>query len=152
MNIDEILNDFIEVCKISGIPLTRKDITIESLSKGQKHQPTPLPKGQVAVYVFLFQDQCLKVGKVGPRSNARYQNQHYSPKSSNSNLAKSIINDPTFNFYNRELEIGIWIKKNTTRLDFLMSAEIGMLARNLLEIFLQCRLRPRYEGYNSQNN
>ena len=35
-----------------------------------------------------------KVGRVGPNSNARFQSQHYSPASTRSNLASSILGYP----------------------------------------------------------
>ena len=106
----------------------------------------------MAVYEFLWRDVCLKVGKVGPNSQARYTSQHYSPSSSNSNLAKSIVSaradlgvpDIT------ESNVGAWIKSNVDRVNFLLDAEWGIPVLTLLESFLQCRLRPRFEGLESQ--
>ena len=47
----------------------------------------------MAVYVFSEKSQVLKVGKVGPNSQARYTSQHYNPKSARSTLAKSLLKE-----------------------------------------------------------
>jgi hypothetical protein len=89
---DNIINDFLRIAELAGVQIGNKDIQIESL-KSLHTPPRTLPNGKMAVYVFSWNNQCLKVGKVGPKSHARYTSQHYNPKSSNSNLAKSILKD-----------------------------------------------------------
>ncbi len=106
----------------------------------------------MAVYVFVWSGRCLKVGKVGPKSQARFTSQHYRPASSNSNLAKSLVagheklglSDIT------DSNVGAWIKGNVDRVNFLLSAECGIPTLTLLESFLQCRLNPFFEGFDSQ--
>lgn len=66
--------------------------------------------------MFRYNDQFLKIGKVGPKNNARFQNQHYNPNSAQSNLAKSIINDANMISVIRETSIGKWIKTIVTEL------------------------------------
>jgi hypothetical protein len=46
--------------------------------------------------------------------------------------------------------ISDWMKENTDRVNFLLEANIGIWVLTLLEAFVQCRLRPRYEGFTSQ--
>lgn len=154
MEIENIITDFITVCKLANIHnIERDDITIETLTYGENHNQKKLPNGQIAVYIFRNPncDICYKVGKVGTNSNARYQVQHYSPNSSKSNLANSILNDPKLNDNEEiQLNVGEWIKKNTTRTNILLKAEKGIFALNLLEAFVQNRLNPIYEGYKSQ--
>jgi hypothetical protein len=149
--IKELIQDFLDIAKKSGVALTNSDI--ESCIWGCPHsQPKKLPIGKMAVYVFDFENGCLKVGKVGPNSQARYTSHHYNPASSGSNLSRSLVNDPYLsasNALNVE-NIGLWVKENTYRVDFLIDAKLGMPVLNLLEAFLQCRLRPRYEGFHSQ--
>ena len=92
------------------------------------------------------------VGKVGPNSKARYTSQHYNPKSSNSNLAKSILKEKE-NLglaHLDEANVGAWIKKETDRTNLLLDATIGIPILSFLESFLQCRLRPQFEGFPSQ--
>lgn len=67
------------------------------------HQPKALRPGCGAVYVFALAEhdtseagvgRVLKVGRVGPNSNARFQSQHYSATAARSSLAKSILAYP----------------------------------------------------------
>lgn len=88
----------------------------EIILREKPHSPCSLPSGKMAVYMFRYNDQFLKIGKVGPKSNARFQNQHYSPNSAQSNLAKSIINDDNMVSVVRETPIDKWIKKIVTEL------------------------------------
>lgn len=153
MNFDSqnLLADFKQVARLAGITITDHDITIEKLL-APHIPPSNLPAGKMAVYVFTYNNECLKVGKVGPRSKARYTSQHYNPKSSQSNLAKSILKSKK-DFGSVELTeitVGDWIKKNTDRLNFLINLTLGVPVLTLLESFLQCRLRPRFEGFASQ--
>ena len=152
--ISKILDDFIEVCKLANIKLSKKEIIVEVLEAGQNHLPKPLPKGFMAVYIFLNsnKDLCYKVGKVGVNSNARFQSQHYSSDSSRNNLATSILNDYELN-NNIDIQnnVGMWIKQNTTRINLLLKGDINILTLNLLEVFIQNRLKPKYEGYGSQH-
>jgi hypothetical protein len=46
--------------------------------------------------------------------------------------------------------VGGWIKENVDRVNFLMDERVGVPVLTLLETFLQCRLKPRYEGFKSQ--
>ena len=85
--IRSLLQDFKKVAKLTGVSIAQSDLTVEMLRAPHK-PPARLPNGQMAVYVFTFNDECLRVGKVGPKSEARYVSQHYNPKSSKSNLAK----------------------------------------------------------------
>lgn len=151
--IENIIDDFIKVCELAKIEMTKKDITIERLTAGRNHIPTNLPAGNMAVYIFVndVEENCYKVGKVGANSNARYQSQHYSASSSKSNLAKSILNDYSLNHILEIQEnVGTWIKQNTTRINLKLSANKGIFALNLLEAFIQNRLKPKYEGFKSQ--
>jgi len=150
-NISQLVKDFKAVAKQAGVYIPDGSITVETL-RTQHSPPSSLPSGKMAVYVFLWGDDCLKVGKVGPKSQARYTSQHYNPNSSNSNLAKSIIN------HKKELglpnltnsTVGEWIKANTDRLNFILDQNLGIPVLSLMESFFQCRLRPRFEGFDSQ--
>jgi hypothetical protein len=99
----------------------------------------------MAVYVFCTQTDCLKVGKAGPNSEARFTSQHYNPNSSPSNLSKSIFQN---NFINglTENDVGNWIRQNTERHHFYISTGCNRKILSLLEIFIQCRLNPKYEA------
>lgn len=114
--------------------------------------PQSLPMGMMAVYIFMYKDLCLKVGKAGPKSNARYMSQHYNPASSRSNLARSILTAPekigippvdTAN-------VGQWVRQNTTRINILFPLGIGIRFLTLVEAFMQAWLQPVYEGFETQ--
>jgi len=106
----------------------------------------------MAVYLFSYGTSVLKIGKAGPNSGARYTSQHYNAASAASTLAGSLLKGGN--------EIGVtsltvesageWIKTNTDRINFLMKVECGVPTLTLLESFLQCRLKPRFEGFASQ--
>jgi len=143
--------DFKKVAALAGIDISATALVVES-APAPHVPPSSLPKGKMAVYAFFCRGECLKVGKVGPKSQARYTSQHYIPHSSNSNLAKSLLAART----EMELldlqdsEIGAWIQSNVDRFNFLLDARCGIAALTLLEVFLQCRLKPRFEGFASQ--
>jgi len=112
--------------------------------------PARLPPRKKAVYGFWWNGECLKIGKVGPKSGARYTSQHYSLKGANSNLCKSLLNDPRMDsnsgFSALRDRPGDWVKKQTSRVNILLPAQTDDKTIALLEAFLHCRFRPRYEG------
>ena len=153
----ELIKDFCEVAEKSNIDISVKNIDKEILEAPHK-QPKNLPTGKKAVYIFMADDRCLKVGQVGPNSNARFTSQHYNPWSSGSNLAKSILKSKDLN--KEELpqklcdaidqiyegNVGDWIKNNTSRINIFINGNKDKKVLNLLEIFIQCRLDPFFEG------
>lgn len=148
---DTLIADFVKVAYLAGIPLAEGTVTAEVLPAPHK-PPRSLPPGKMSVYVFSWGEKCLKVGKVGPRSKARYTSQHYNSKSSNSNLAKSILKvKADLGLVNLdETSVGDWIKKNTDRTNFVFDESLGIPVLSLLESYLQCRLKPLFEGFESQ--
>ena len=75
---EQIRAGFLKVARTAGIDIQRDDIDIEILER--PHRPPRLPVGKVAVFVFSTETSVLKVSKVGPNSNARYQSAHYSKR------------------------------------------------------------------------
>jgi len=148
-----LMRDFVQVADLSGLTIGLKDIAHEALRA--PHRPHSLPKGKQAVYVFSLAAPgatVLKVGKVGPRSNARFLSQHYNPHSSSqSNLAKSLLQ-------HREVwerlripvldddSVGDWLKTYTDRDHFYIDAKQSKFLLNLLEALLHGRLHPLFEG------
>jgi len=153
IDLDALVTDFREVARLAGISLRASAVTIQRLSSPHK-QPAALPAGKCAVYIFLWKGQCLKVGKAGPKSHARYTSQHYNYASSQSNLSKSLFASRESLALHElsEAESGSWIKANTERVNLLIDAACGMPVLTLLEAFVQCRLSPRFEGFESQRS
>lgn len=148
---EPLLADFVAVAELARFRVRRDQISVESLSA--PHQPpSRLPAGSMAAYVFTYGDTTLKVGKVGPNSQARYTSQHYNAGSAPSTLAASLLK--------RGAEIGVkgldkksvseWIKNETDRINFVLDAELGIDGLSLLEAFLHCRLKPVFEGFATQ--
>ena len=79
----------LELSSILGKPISADKFEIVDL--GLPHKPTSLPKGKMGIYMFLYDNKFLKIGKAGPKSNARFYSQHYNPKSARSTLAASIL-------------------------------------------------------------
>ena len=155
----ELIRDFIQVAELAKVPISEEQIICEVLAAPHQ-RPKRLPQGKAAVYMFLTRWRCLKVGKVGSKSAARFTSQHYSPRSSQSNLAKSLIayrnglvTEEDFAAASvltdaaawNESTIGDWIAQNTTRIHFLVDESQPRAVVTLLEAFLQCRLAPIFE-------
>lgn len=152
LELNSVITDFLDVCKLAQEPIHITDLRIDILEAGEKHNCPKLPKGEMAIYIFLDKNltECYKVGKVGENSNARFQFQHYLPNSAKSNLAKSILAD-NYIFDVTKENIGKWIKNNTTRVNIFIKKEKGIRILNLMESFFQLRLKPKYEGFKSQS-
>lgn len=148
---ESAIDDFRTVARLAGVDLSNDAITIEHLAAPHV-PPTKLPAGKMAVYVFAKGPDILKVGKVGAKSQARYTSQHYNPGSALSTLAASILADRVSLGLNEinEASVGRWIRENIDRVNFLMDERCGVSVLTLLETFLQCRLKPKYEGFKSQ--
>jgi hypothetical protein len=86
---ERLIIDFVCVASLAGVGIGQKEIKIEGLS-APHNPPSKLPEEMMAVYVFYWGNQCLKVGKAGPKSKARYTSQHYGLNAP-STLAKSLL-------------------------------------------------------------
>jgi hypothetical protein len=147
--INKLKNDLINSLKYTNVIIN--DNQIDIINCGCPHQTSTLPKNKMAVYAFFYKNECLKIGKVGPNSNARYNSQHYNPESSRSNLAKSILSDKYFSINNiKNDEIGDWIKENTQRINIILDKNIGILTLGFIESFAILYYKPRYEGFENQ--
>jgi hypothetical protein len=142
--IDDSIKDFISVAELAHVKLSLDDFEIDY--QEAPHSSSSLPDGKMAIYGFWLDGKWLKIGMAGPNSNARYTSQHYSPNSSRSTLAKSLLNDQDMcNWRMQPENIGDWIKNNTSRVNILVDRKHGTMLLALLEAFLHLRLRPRYE-------
>src|SRR5437588_7349 len=102
--------------------------------------------------MFIHGEHVLKIGKAGPQSNARYQSQHYQAARSNSNLSKSLVRggERVGAAGLTDENAGDWIRQKKKRLNFLLPSALGIPVLALLESFLQCHLKPVFEGFESQ--
>ena len=125
-------------------------IRVEHMEKGKA--PTCLPKGMMAIYIFIYNNEYLKIGKAGPKTQNRFTYQHYNPSSCRSNLAKSLLNDKKMvKKHNlKEDNIKTWMKTNLDRTNIYLNMDLGIFTLNLFEIVLQYKFCPKYEGYKSQ--
>lgn len=145
-DIETALPVFLTVAELAGDPISRSDIAVEYLAA--PHRPARLPSGKMAVYGFWGDGMWLKIGKAGPKSNARYFSQHYNAGSAMNTVAGSLAKDPyvlTVAGFD-PLSVGDWIRKETHRVNILLPASRHRALLSLLEAFLHLRLRPRYEG------
>jgi hypothetical protein len=148
----KIADDFVEAATLAGIAIPRSEIQVDILETPHR-PPSSLPKGKFGVYVFMFGDRCLKVGKAGPKSSARFCSQHYGINGP-STLARSILKRPS-SIGVADLDVTsvkAWICENTARINFLIPAKHGIFTLSLLEAFVQCRFRPEYEGFTGQQS
>ena len=147
----KIASDFVQVAALAGISIPLSDIKVQFIANPHL-PPKSLAPGTLAIYVFMLGDRCLKVGKAGSKSAARFCNHHYGSKAP-STLAKSLMK--------RQSSLGVtglddanvkaWICEHTSRVNFLISAKYDPFALSLFEAFVQCRLRPEFEGFASQH-
>ncbi len=150
----EILGAFEQVAALAGLRLPANSIRVVSLAA--PHRRPALPPQSQAVYSFFLENRCLKVGKAGPKSPARYSSHHYGLHA-RSTLARSVLDHreqiaslvewraAEIRALNGE-SVGPWIEANTRRLDFLLPTNAGSAALALLETFLQARFNPVFEG------
>jgi hypothetical protein len=151
MDTDLLIEDFLKVAALAGVRLSASDVEVET-ALAPHRPPARLPLGKMAVYVFSHGATTLKVGKAGPNSTARYSSQHYNAASAPSTLASSLLKEGG-NIGVSGLSVesaGGWIRANTNRTNFLLRIECGIPVLTLLEAFLQCRLKPKFEGFASQ--
>lgn len=146
-------HDFAEIiCKIFevlGKPIAKEKYEI--IDRGVPHQPQMLPPGRMGIYTFWYEGQSIKIGKAGPKSNARFLSQHYNPKSAQSTLAASILSDERMqNKDITENNVGDWIKNNCHRIDILLDLDLGIFALELIEAALHYKYEPVYEGFVTQ--
>lgn len=148
----DLIRDFYDVAVLANVPLEMNDLQFVH-NPAPHRPPSRLPLGCQAVYSFHFGETCLKVGKVGPRSHARYSSQHYGFRAP-STLAKSLVAQQTrIGLAGLDMaSAGSWILANTCRLDFWLPSRTGIAALSLLEAFLHCRLKPAFEGFASQRD
>lgn len=144
--LNSILSNFIHVSHMAGYQIASNQFDLKILPA--PHVPASLPEGKMAVYGFYFMGEWLKIGKAGPNSGPRYKNQHYLPKGSNSNLAKSILQDSDFrSMYSLDNEnIKSWMFHNLSRFNILIDDIHPPELLKLLESFLHMKFGPKYEG------
>ena len=147
------LTKLIVAAEAAELILNRSQITTELLPTPHR-QPLNLPDGKVAIYAWFFRgDQCLKCGKAGPNTKARYTSQHYNAKSSGSNLANSLITlGERIGIAGLNVSTaGDWIKQNTMRVNILFPINMVdprtlPLALAYYEAFFHVRWKPVFEG------
>jgi hypothetical protein len=133
--------DIIELCASANLAApdinsNPTDLTLVQWSAGiQTHIPLALPLNTAAVYIFKWNNHYLKVGKVNPNSNARYQYHHYNPDSSGSNLSKSLLNEPEFQALLGDGNVGEWLKTNTSRFNILIPENLDKKFVHFAEAF-----------------
>jgi hypothetical protein len=140
------LADFCKVAELAGVHVDLAQFSVEFLDAPHR-PPSSLPSGKMAVYGFWSSGQWLKIGMVGPNSQARYVSQHYNVGSALSTLAGSLVHDQ------RMAEVpgfdtavpGAWIKSSCSRVNVLLPATLDRKLLALLEAFLHLRFNPRYE-------
>jgi len=144
-----LVNTIIAVIRLTGLKIS--DDQIEILDRGCPHKQPTLPTGKMGIYIFNYNGRFLKIGKAGTKSNARFSSQPYNPNSSQSNLAKSILNDDEMEQLELdEKNIKNWILGNTRRIDILLDGKLSIFVLTLVEAFLHCKYQPEYEGFKSQ--
>ena len=154
--IDALLRHFLQAAVLAGFPLRPDDIVLE-FSPALRTRPKSLPVGMMAMHIVCSDSHCLKIGKASAKAKQRCTYQHYNAASASSTLAASLLGadtrqdgdagywSPTRGMPATET-VGEWIVANTARVNLLIKAHQSPFLLNLLEAFVQCRLRPVFEG------
>lgn len=144
--IESAVTDFEAVARLANDRPAKLNLSIEFLPA--PHRPASLPAGKMAIYCFWGRGEWLKIGKVGPKSNARFLSQHYNANSARSTLAGSLIAEEAVakiaDF--DPASCGAWVMANVHRCNIFVDAGQPKTLLSLLEAFLHHRLHPRYEG------
>jgi len=164
-----IIRNFLSNLKTKhGLEIEPSEITHELRKAPVDRKKLNLLPSKGAVYVFSLSgwssapagpNRVLKVGKVGPKSLARFKYQHYKPGSANSTLAGSIklsailweylgLNPDT----DEKADFGKWLLENSDRDHFFINnspVEMGdkkIYPLGILEVYLKGVLGPVFEG------
>lgn len=144
--LDEVISTMKVVEKASaelGYPITSDDYYIEDL--GCPHKAKSFPKNSVAVYMFAYNNQFLKIGKANQKTRARYESQHYGLNAP-STFARSLCADTEANYGITEETSRQWIETNCQRINVIIKAEKGKAATEIVEAIMHYKFRPKYEG------
>ena len=126
-----------------GYGLSKDDYRIEDMGCPHK-QPSKMPSGYAAVYIFAYHNEFLKIGKANEKSHARFVSQHYG-FSAQSTLAKSLCSDEQFATLGVNQEnVKSWMLENLHRINIYVKADKA--TTELVEAVLHYALRPRFEG------
>lgn len=71
LNTDGLKEAFVRAAQLARLELHPSDVLVE-LIVAPHQRPRSLPLGKQAVYCFLLGEGCLKVGKAGPKTKARF--------------------------------------------------------------------------------
>lgn len=125
---------------------------IEIIRREKPHKIDLLNSNQMAIYTFSYKGEYFKIGKAWSNSNPRFKYQHYNPNSTNSNLAKRILDNDEFCNKEKinENNIQDWMKNNLQRIDIIIDKDLKIFTLNLFESCLHYKYEPIYEGYKSQ--
>ena len=147
VDVTDALVAFSRVTELAGVQVNRNQIDVD-FHDAPHRPPSSLPAGKMAIYGFWGLGRWLKIGMVGPKSQARYTSQHYKRGSAISTLAASLANDPAMADVAGldPAAPGAWIRSSCHRVNILLPSALGRPVLALLEAFLHLRLRPRYEG------
>lgn len=161
IDLNELKDAFVAASRLARIEVEPDEVQIE-IVRAPHRRPASLPHASQVVYCFLLGEGCLKVGKAGPKTQARFTSQHYGDYAP-STLAKSILKDRSRMMHlvpegvKTEIEalhlgsVGAWLEKNTERLHVFLPISAPPCVLDFAEAFLQCWLRPIYEGKNRSN-
>lgn len=136
----ELKSAFLNYLTLQSLPL--EDFEIEFLKA--PHKSEALPKDKMAIMLFIYKEEILKIGIAGSDSNPRFQYQHYLVKGNGSTLAKSLINDVNFKHGYDNENIGDWIKQNCSRINIFVSTRQNRTTMDLLKVFLASKFSPKY--------
>ena len=146
--VEDALRRFHAAIAAAGLEVSEGAIEVE-LRPAPHRPPTAIPAGKMAVYAFFLDGVCLKCGKVGPKSKARYASQHYNPGSAPSTLAASLLADGRIvpPAAATKKAVSLWMQANLDRVNLLVPAKFGGNVLSFLEAFLHLCWNPRFEGH-----
>lgn len=144
-----------EIAKKLGDIITKEDYYIEDMGCPHK-QPSQLPKGYAAIYMFAYGNdneyEFLKIGKANAGSSIRFTSQHYGFDSI-STLAKSICFDKEFQDKGiAPNNVKEWMLNNLRRINIYIKTSCGMKATELVEALMHYKFNPRFEGSINNKN
>ena len=147
MIIQQDVQNLVDAANNAGYMVNIGHLSLVTWNAGiATHNPTALPIGFSAVYIFEHPFEYLKIGKAcGDNANPRYQSQHYYKKASSS-LAKSLERDPIYSPLIGGLTLRDWIRTNTSRYNILIPNIYNKHFLNFAEAFFILKCNPKFEG------
>ncbi len=147
---EEIRDTVESLGRLLGKPIDTAKV--EVVDRGQPHRWEDLPQDQYGIFIFLLDNEVLKIGHAEWNRRLWFGYQQYSSKMVSRTLASALMKDESMQCYHLESEtLSRWMMESLRRIDVLLDESVGLLTVELIDKALNYRYSPRYENTGLQS-